>query len=72
MGRLLPLWLLFNHRGFTHTWFGLLLFSLPIIELVSLKWAILFAAGYLLHLMMDATTPMGIKWFTGHKKRAYR
>jgi membrane-bound metal-dependent hydrolase YbcI (DUF457 family) len=72
MGRIIPLWLLFNHRGFTHTLTGVALFSLPIGLFYSWKWCMLFACGYVLHLMMDSSTPMGVKWLRGHKKRAYR
>jgi membrane-bound metal-dependent hydrolase YbcI (DUF457 family) len=71
MGRFLPLWLLFPHRGFTHTLFGLVLFS-SLLALYYWKWGIIFACGYFLHLAMDSGTPMGIKWIRGHKKRAYR
>jgi membrane-bound metal-dependent hydrolase YbcI (DUF457 family) len=69
MGRVLPLWLIFNHRGFTHTLGGLLVFSLPIGIFYSWKWCFLFAGGYFLHLMMDSGTPMGVKWIKGHKRR---
>lgn len=74
MGRIFPMWLFFNHRGFTHTLPSLLLFSLPIGIFYSWKWALLFGAGYFLHLMMDDGTPMRVKWWKGHKrrKRAYR
>jgi membrane-bound metal-dependent hydrolase YbcI (DUF457 family) len=69
MGRILPMWLLFNHRGFTHTLPALLLFSLPVGMFYSWKWCMLFACGYLLHLAMDDGTPMRVKWLYGHKKR---
>lgn len=73
MGRIIPLWLFFNHRGFTHSLVALVLFSLPIGIFYSWKWCLLFAAGYLLHLAMDDSTPMRVKWLLGHKrKRAYR
>jgi inner membrane protein len=73
MGRLLPLWIVFNHRGFTHTLPSMVIFS-AIVAYVSdsWMWCIMFAGGYLLHLMMDSGTPMGIKWLRGHRKRAYR
>jgi membrane-bound metal-dependent hydrolase YbcI (DUF457 family) len=70
MGKLIPLWLFFNHRGFTHTLLGLFIFS-GLVCIYDLKWGMLFAGGYFLHLMMDSGTPMGIKWLTGHKKKAY-
>lgn len=74
IGKFLPLWLLFNHRGFTHSLPALVLFSLPIGMFYDWKWSALFACGYLLHLAMDSSTPMGVKWLHGHrrKKRAYR
>lgn len=68
MGRLLPLWLVFNHRGFTHTCWGLVGFS-ALVGCYNLNWGIIFMAGYFLHLVMDSGTPMGIKWIVGHKKR---
>lgn len=69
IGRLFPLWLIFKHRGFTHTLVGLVVFSLPIGIWYNWKWAATFAVGYLLHLAMDSSTPMGIKWIRGHKRR---
>lgn len=69
IGSIIPLWIVFNHRGFTHTLMGVVVFSLPIGVFYSWKWCALFACGYLLHLMMDAGTPMGIKWIRGHKRR---
>lgn len=72
IGRIFPLWLIFNHRGFTHTIGGILVFTFPVVYYMGLKWGILFAGGYLLHLMMDSGTPMGIKWMTGHKRKKKR
>jgi membrane-bound metal-dependent hydrolase YbcI (DUF457 family) len=69
MGRILPLHWFFNHRGFTHTLGGMVVFSLPIGIFYSWKWAGLFALGYLLHLAMDDGTPMRVKWIRGHKRR---
>jgi membrane-bound metal-dependent hydrolase YbcI (DUF457 family) len=67
MGRILPLWLFFRHRGFTHSLVALALFS-GLVSLYDLKWGILFAGGYFLHLMMDSGTPSGIAWLLGKKK----
>jgi len=69
MGKIIPLWLVFNHRGFTHSLPALAIFSLPLGIWYSWEWAILFALGYLLHLAMDDSTPMRVKWMTGHKRR---
>jgi membrane-bound metal-dependent hydrolase YbcI (DUF457 family) len=71
MGRILPLWIFFKHRGFTHTIGGLLLFSLLVFDF-NVHWGLPFFMGYLLHLLMDSTTPMGIKWIRGHRKKAIR
>ena len=71
MGKLLPLWLFFNHRGFTHTLPAIVLFASPI-AYFNMKWGLLFAAGYLLHLAMDDSTPMRVKWLRGHKRRKKR
>lgn len=71
IGMILPLWLFFNHRGFTHSLVGLVVFTAPILY-YNWKWGVLFAAGYMLHLCMDGCTPMGIKWFMGHKRKKRR
>lgn len=71
MGKLLPLWLVFNHRGFTHTLLALVAFS-SLVCIYDFKWGISFGVGYLLHLLEDDSTPMRIKWISGHKRRAYR
>lgn len=68
MGKICPLWLFCKHRGITHTLGGLVLFS-SLVGLYSWKWGLLFAAGYLLHLLEDSSTPMGIKWIRGHKRK---
>jgi inner membrane protein len=68
IGRFIPLWLFFKHRGFTHSFAGLVVFSLPFMY-YSVKWMCIFAAGYMLHLMLDAGTPMGVKWMFGHKRK---
>lgn len=69
-GRILPLWLFFKHRGFTHTWWGLMLFALPIVA-INRYWGLSFAIGYFSHLFFDSITPSGVSWF-GKKKRAIR
>lgn len=72
IGKFIPLWLIWKHRGFTHSLTALVLFSAPI-AYWNFKWGCLFAVGYLLHLLMDSSTPMGIRWKLGHrKKRAFR
>ena len=67
MGKILPLWLFFNHRGFTHSLVGLVTFSAPVGIWGNWTWALTFACGYLLHLAMDDSTPMRVKWMLGHR-----
>lgn len=66
-GRILPLWLFFKHRGFTHTIWGLVLFSASI-SLYSPLYSANFAFGYLSHLLLDSLTPSGVNW-TGFKRK---
>lgn len=69
MGKVLPLWLFFNHRGFTHTIPCTLLLTYLAYWLTDWNIALSFFIGYMSHLMLDALTPMGIKWWFGHGKR---
>lgn len=64
IGRYLPFARLFNlkHRGFTHSLFGLVIFS-GIVSLFSIDWGIGFFIGYLAHLLADSLTPTGVAWF---------
>jgi membrane-bound metal-dependent hydrolase YbcI (DUF457 family) len=66
MGRLIPIWLFCRHRGFTHTVYGMVLFS-SLVGIYDVKWGLLFAGGYFLHLMLDSGTPSGIHWFGKRK-----
>lgn len=52
---------LFSHRGFTHTVFALVLFSLIVQALFGWVFALGFAAAYFSHLLLDSFTPMGVK-----------
>jgi inner membrane protein len=69
-GRILPLWLVFKHRGFTHTIWGLVFFS-ACIACYRWNYGVSFAIGYLSHILLDSLTPSGIKLFGG-KRKAYR
>lgn len=62
MGRIFPIWLVCRHRGFTHSVGGIFIFS-SLVALYDLKWGVLFAGGYFLHLVEDSSTPQGVKWF---------
>lgn len=68
MGRILPMWLLCKHRGFTHSLQGALIFTLPIMYF-NFKWGCIYVAGYLLHIAMDAGTPSGIRWVWKPRKK---
>lgn len=67
IGKILPLWLIWKHRTFTHTIWALILFSIPFFT-YSLKWGILFCSGYFLHLAMDSGTKMSVKWLGNNPK----
>jgi inner membrane protein len=67
MGKIFPVWLFCKHRTITHSMYGLLAFS-SLVSLYNVKWGILFASGYLLHLLEDSSTPMGINWWMVKKK----
>lgn len=56
-----------NHRGFTHSILGFLIFA-SIIEIITSKYNLPyiysgFTVGYVLHLVADFSTPKGIKLF---------
>lgn len=53
LGRFIPLWLFFKHRGFTHTVKAALLFSGAAALLGGCAVGICFMAGYLSHLVLD-------------------
>lgn len=70
MGKFIPLWLIWNHRGFVHTlWFAILA-SIPFLFWNGLA-AVSFFAGFIVHLLMDSCTPSGVRWFGGKTKRRY-
>lgn len=69
-GKILPLWLFFKHRGFTHTIFGMVGFS-SLVGLLNPWWAISFGFGYFTHLLLDCLTPSGVNWL-GKKKSPNR
>lgn len=68
IGKFFPMWIWCRHRGFTHSIQAAVLFSLPIVYF-NWKWGVLFFLGYVLHMMMDSGTPMGIKWIYKYKKK---
>jgi len=62
IGKILPLWLWFRHRGAVHSvWFMLVCFAIA-----GSLWhpmaGIALAAGVFLHLIMDSCTPSGVRW----------
>jgi inner membrane protein len=72
LGRWVPLWLFFKHRGFTHSLMALGIASFGCYLLTnSFAITLSFAAGYFSHLVLDWTTPMGIPW-RWPKKKLYR
>jgi membrane-bound metal-dependent hydrolase YbcI (DUF457 family) len=63
-GRLLPLWRWFkpHRKNPTHSLNGLCMFSLAWLPFAGLRATLIFAAGYLVHLLLDSCTPMGVPW----------
>lgn len=67
IGKIIPLWLIWKHRTFTHTIWAMILFSLPFFS-YDFKWGLLFCGGYFIHLIMDSGTPMSVKWMGKNPK----
>lgn len=64
VGKVIPVAGIFNmqHRGWTHSLLGLIIF-IAIIAIINTSLIMGFALGYVLHLLVDTLTPMGIAWF---------
>lgn len=59
-----------KHRGITHTLIGMLIFALFVYVLFgNFVWGFVF--GYILHLIFDTITPMGIMWLYPYNKKYY-
>lgn len=56
-GKVIPVWLIAKHRGFTHSIFTLVVLS-AIAGYFSFSFGIGLFIGYGLHLLADLTTPM--------------
>jgi inner membrane protein len=60
-----------GHRGFGHSLFSLILFTIIALLIISqfvdrglaVLYAVAFAAGYLSHLVLDFVTYEGVPWF---------
>lgn len=65
LGRRLPFFSLLGggHRGWTHSLLGLILFSVPLLFIFNTGIAVVFAAGYLSHLLLDMLNPAGVRIF---------
>lgn len=51
-----------QHRGWTHSLLGLGIFT-ALVAIIDTKLAIGLALGYVLHLLADSLTPVGVAWF---------
>jgi len=69
LGRHFKLSWLFKHRGFFHSFYALILFSVIVYILSSLEVAIAFTVGYFSHLVLDALTKAGLSFFMIDKKK---
>lgn len=65
LGRFVPLWRIFrpHRRNALHSPVGLAIFG-SLWSLLTMSWqhGLVFAAGYLIHLLFDWMTAMGIPW----------
>lgn len=68
LGRFIPGWIFFKHRGFLHSLGGMLLICGAVAYFGGGKYGISLAFGYLIHLAMDSITPQGIRWL-GRKRK---
>lgn len=69
LGRLNPFAGIMKHRGSTHTMAGAALFSLLVSVLLKWQYGMALGFGYLLHLIGDTFTPMGIMWLYPYSKK---
>ncbi|MFQ9978633.1 metal-dependent hydrolase [Clostridium cadaveris] len=60
----------FNHRTFTHSIIGIIVFSLPIL-LMSPRLLVPFNLGYCMHLFADSFTKSGVPLFLPYNKKKY-
>ncbi|NQU98109.1 metal-dependent hydrolase [Candidatus Woesearchaeota archaeon] len=58
----------FSHRGFFHSFYAMILFSLVIYLLFDLVLALAFLIGFSSHLFLDSFTKLGISFFLVDKK----
>lgn len=60
---------LFSHRGFFHSLLATGLFYLILLMVTGQALALLFTAGYISHLLLDAITPSGVPFLYPKKQR---
>jgi|TARA_B100000315_G_C14148522_1_gene394626 membrane-bound metal-dependent hydrolase YbcI (DUF457 family) len=58
----------FSHRGFFHSFYALILFSLIIYLFFDLVLALAFLFGFLFHLVFDSFTKKGVSFFIFDKR----
>lgn len=64
VGRIIPLWIFFKHRTYTHSIFFMLFVGvIGLIFHINIWLTAGLLLGILSHLLLDSTTPMGIRWF---------
>jgi membrane-bound metal-dependent hydrolase YbcI (DUF457 family) len=65
IGKILPIWLISKHRGFTHSYFICTAVSVFAVLSVGYGFGIGLLIGYALHLLADSLTKMSLpyKWF---------
>lgn len=68
-GKIIPLWLIFRHRGFIHSLPAMLLFGLITACFFGAHNGLGLMIGFFSHLFLDAMTPSGIRWLGRRKAR---
>ena len=64
VGKIIPLWIVFKHRTYTHSlFFMIFIVLLGLVLSVNIFLVIGTIIGVFTHLLLDSTTPTGIRWF---------
>lgn len=69
MGRIIPFWVIAKHRGWLHTIWAALFFTVVIGHFWNWDYGSALGIGYMIHLTMDSLTPNGRKKWKRRLKR---
>ena len=63
---------IFKHRGFFHSLLAILIFGFLLMSVYGKEIALAFSIGYLAHLLMDALTVSGVRFFHPFSKKTIK